>query len=339
MGSLLRLGKLQAPLFRCFLQCYKVSDPGSTTAKEIFSKILSKRHLWAPGRVVYYSTLSPSNDLSVEYKHGRPVLAVPLPSRNERCLFFLRPMLMDVTDFLRDIQKEDPGIHRAVVLTAGGDQVSGTTSIDSLLKGDFHLLINDITFSVHSPTPEKSSSERAADIQDMKTLVHMLYAAMHLPPHQLRKEKELLQRLDFLRQELTPLEKAKDEVVQRAELKTTRVLWTGLALMSVQTGALAWLTWWVYSWDIMEPVTYFLTYSTSIGIFAYYILTKQDYVYPDVKDRQFLHYFYKGAKKQRFNIQKYNRLKEELSMVEEDLRRLRSPVKLGLPVEQVQANP
>lgn len=60
-----------------------------------------------------------------------------------------------------------------------------------------------------------------------------------------------------------------------ADSRTSRVIWTGLALLSVQGGALAWLTWWVYSWDVIEPVTYFITYATSIGGFAYYVLTKQ----------------------------------------------------------------
>lgn len=58
-------------------------------------------------------------------------------------------------------------------------------------------------------------------------------------------------------------------------MRSTRLLWAGLALLSAQGGALAWLTWWVYSWDIMEPVTYFLTYSTSISAFGYFVLTKQ----------------------------------------------------------------
>lgn len=35
------------------------------------------------------------------------------------------------------------------------------------------------------------------------------------------------------------------------------------------------LTWWEYSWDIMEPVTYFVTYGTAMAAYAYYVLTKQ----------------------------------------------------------------
>lgn len=65
------------------------------------------------------------------------------------------------------------------------------------------------------------------------------------------------------------------QLSKTAEAQSSRVVWTGLALLSVQGGALAWLTWWVYSWDVMEPVTYFITYATSMGAFAYYVLTKQ----------------------------------------------------------------
>lgn len=60
-----------------------------------------------------------------------------------------------------------------------------------------------------------------------------------------------------------------------AEKKTSYLTWIGLGLMSVQFGVLARLTWWEYSWDIMEPVTYFVTYGTAMAAYAYYCLTKQ----------------------------------------------------------------
>jgi len=46
-------------------------------------------------------------------------------------------------------------------------------------------------------------------------------------------------------------------------------------MMSIQFGALARLTWWEYSWDIMEPVTYFVTYGTTMMWFVYYLVTRQ----------------------------------------------------------------
>lgn len=60
-----------------------------------------------------------------------------------------------------------------------------------------------------------------------------------------------------------------------AQRRTSFLSWAGLAAMGVQFGFLARLTWWDYSWDIMEPVTYFVTYGTTMAMFAYFVLTKQ----------------------------------------------------------------
>ena len=45
--------------------------------------------------------------------------------------------------------------------------------------------------------------------------------------------------------------------------------------MCLQFGVLSRLTWCEYSWDIIEPVTYFIGYGTLMGMFAYYIVTRQ----------------------------------------------------------------
>lgn len=262
-------------------------------------------------------------------------MEVVLPSRQERCLFFLRPMIMTVGDLLNDLHREDPGA-KATVLTKEGEKVSSSTLIDTLLVQDFQLLLNQAVYQVHCPQREVVSREHLQGSGDMKHLVHLLHTALHLPEHHLLQERLLLGRLDSIKQQLSPLEEMKAQIAGRAESQASRALWGGMALLSVQGGALAWLTWWVYSWDLMEPVTYFITYATSISVFSYFLLTKQDYVYPDAKDRQFLHYFYKGARRQRFDVERYNELTGQLAEVKEDLRRLRNPTQLQLPVEQLQ---
>ncbi|KAM7009143.1 calcium uniporter protein, mitochondrial-like [Tautogolabrus adspersus] len=289
-------------------------------------------------QALFYSTLPPSCDVSLRYKYGRLVLEVPLPSRNENCLFYLQPMLMSVGDLITDLQREDPGV-TASILSKDEEPVANTTLIDALLDKDFKLVINNTVFSVCSPAKACTSSEDAKELEDMKHVVHLLHSALHLPEHHLLKERQLLERLDNLKQELSPLEKIKAQLSHTADFHSSRIVWTGLALLSVQGGALAWLTWWVFSWDVMEPVTYFITYSTSMGAFAYYVLSKQDYVYQEMRDRKFLQYFYKGASKKKFNVNKYNELKDELAQVEEDLRRLREPTQLQLPLELIQPKP
>lgn len=62
--------------------------------------------------------------------------------------------------------------------------------------------------STHVVCPEASSvsSEHVVDVEDMKHMVQLLHTALHLPDHHLLKERQLLERLDGLKQDLSPLE-------------------------------------------------------------------------------------------------------------------------------------
>ncbi|XP_030630797.1 calcium uniporter protein, mitochondrial-like [Chanos chanos] len=297
---------------------------------------VNHKHPWAPIRAALCSTTAPPTVIAVQHRHGRPVLVFPLPSRNELCRFSVRPMLMTVGDLISDIQREDPGVTMVKILTADGGKFSSTTFMDTVLSSDFQLVINDVVYSVHSPTRDRESHEHVTELEDVKTLVHMLHVALNLPEHHMFKQKQLLERQDALRLQLQPLEKKRAQLARKADRKAMLWAYGGLAFLSVQGGVLGWLTWCLFSWDVMEPVTYFLTYATSMCFFSYYILTKQDCIYPDAKDRQFLQVFYRRAEIEKFDVGKYNQLKNELAMVENDLKRLRSPIQLQLPVEQLQ---
>ncbi|NXU72882.1 MCUB protein, partial [Oreotrochilus melanogaster] len=292
---------------------------------------------WSQGGAGPHSTLGPSDGVTINYRHGLPVITLTLPTRSERCVFTVKPMVTTVGAFLKDLQREDKGIQRAEVFAPDGSKVSDATLMEVLLMNDFKLAINNTAHLVSPPVKDKLSSEHATEMEDIKSLVHRLYVALHLEDHQIRKERELLEKLDHLKEELLPLEQMKAGITASADAKTSRLLWVGLALLSAQGGALAWLTWWVYSWDIMEPITYFITYGSAMAFYAYFVLTKQDYLYLDAKDRQFLHYFYKKSKKQHFDVEQYNKLKEDVAEVEESLRRLRQPLHLRLPVQEISA--
>lgn len=67
----------------------------------------------------------------------------------------------------------------------------------------------------------------------------------------------------------------KSDIALKSKKRTNAITWLGLSMMGLQFGLLARLTWWEYSWDIMEPVTYFVGYGSAIAMFAYYILTRQ----------------------------------------------------------------
>uniref|UniRef100_A0AAG5DGK6 Calcium uniporter protein n=2 Tax=Anopheles atroparvus TaxID=41427 RepID=A0AAG5DGK6_ANOAO len=270
-------------------------------------------------------------DVTVRYYRGLPHVTVPLPSRNERCQFTLRPVTHSVGDFLEMLKVEDRGIDRAAVMNREGVRIAAACSIENLMDDEFWLHLNDRQYYVKPPKREKITSEEITRLGDVQALVAQLYEALHVGEHQIHKERELNGKLEELNVKLGPLEEKKSELDQIAARKTNVLTWVGLGLMSVQFGVLARLTWWEYSWDIMEPVTYFVTYGTAMAAYAYFVLTKQEYLLPDVKDRQHLITLHKAAKKAGINLAEYNDIKRQIAEIEHDLRRLRDPLYMHLP--------
>ncbi|XP_044268420.1 calcium uniporter protein, mitochondrial isoform X2 [Tribolium madens] len=271
------------------------------------------------------------DDVTIEYHRGLPQITVPLPSRRERCRFTLKPISNTVGDFLEMLKKEDRGIDRVVCKSTDGTRIASSTTIETLLQDDFKLLINDNAYNVDSPKQERLTTEEVQGLSDLKALVSRLYEALNVRDHQLQKEVELTTQLETLQQEILPLEEKKLELEQVANRRSNWMAWAGLGLMSVQFGILARLTWWEYSWDIMEPVTYFVTYGTAMAAYAYFVLTREEYMLNDVRDRQQLLVLHKKAKKTGFDVNQYNVLKDQIAKLELDLKRLRDPLKLRLP--------
>lgn len=219
-------------------------------------------------QALYYGTVLPPDEITVNYKHGLPLVTLTLPSRKERCQFVVKPMVSTVGSFLRDLQNEDKGIKTAAITTAEGSGIPASTLMDTLLMKDFKLVINELAYDVRCHKKEKPSAEHTTEMENMRSLVHRLFTVLHLEEFQKRRERHLMAKIDHLKEQLQPLEQVKAGIEARSEAKTSGLLWAGLALLSVQGGALAWLTWWVYSWDIMEPVTFFLTFANSMVFFC-----------------------------------------------------------------------
>ena len=209
------------------------------------------------------SVIKRIDDISII--NGLPHVTVPLPSRNELCVFALKPISNTVGDFLEMLKQEDRGIDRAVIRNTDGVRISSRTSIQTLFDQEFSLSINDTEYKVSPPVLESLSKEDLRKISDVKLLVSQLYEALNIEEYQLAREQELVRELEDLQKELEPLENQRQEIIRHAAERTNLLTWAGLGLMATQFGVLARLTWWEYSWDIMEPVTYFVTYGTAMA--------------------------------------------------------------------------
>ncbi|XP_032310711.1 calcium uniporter protein, mitochondrial isoform X5 [Drosophila ananassae] len=276
-------------------------------------------------------TVRHNEDIFVEYVNGMPHMTVRLPSRNELCQFALKPITHNVGDLLAMLRAEDRGIDRAAVINKHGVRIASSCTIDSLLDDSFSIQINNRTLEVNPPKRDKITIESMDKVGDVRKVIAQLYEAFNVGEYQLEKSNQLAKELESLRYELEPLEEKKLELSKKAARRTNFMTWMGLGLMSVQFGILARLTWWEYSWDIMEPVTYFVTYGTTMAMYAYYCVTKKEYMMEHVKNREYSLSLYRNAKKVQFDVEHYNELKRKSAEVEYNLRRINDPLNMQLP--------
>lgn len=80
------------------------------------------------------------------------------------------------------------------------------------------------------------------------------------------------------------------------------------------------------SWDIMEPFTYFISYSAVFIAYCYYILRRNDMKYMNMADYMYLKILHRLLRKKNFDLDRFNALKNEIMIAEHDLQRLKDPL-------------
>ncbi|CUT98976.1 coiled coil domain containing protein 109A [Echinococcus multilocularis] len=265
---------------------------------------------------------------------GLPRFHVPLPSRDETCIFALRPLSNTVGDLVKAIEAEDKGVDRVAFLGTNGLRFAKSNSIEMLLANDFVMEINDKKFPVSISNLGLPEDIGPKELGSVRALISRLNTVLTAEDINAEKEREIKKRIADVQLQLEPFEEKRQALAQMASTRTRRLTWLGLGAMGLQFGLLARLTWWEYSWDIMEPVTYFVGYGTTMAMYAYFVVTRQDYSFPGVFDREYLKAFYKGAAAQGFDVERYNSLREMLAELQCDLRRLRDPLYINLPLQQ-----
>lgn len=61
--------------------------------------------------------------------------------------------------------------------------------------------------------------------------------------------------------------------------RSKAVMWGGLGLLMTQFSVFYWLTWYELSWDVMEPVAYFVSLGTAIAFYLFFLLTNETFDY------------------------------------------------------------
>jgi hypothetical protein len=109
-------------------------------------------------------------------------------------------------------------------------------------------------------------------------ILQQIYKNLKPENMQLQME-ELKDHILNLHSEIAPLLKQRIELDKKAHKALNTRIWIGLGYLSAQTAFFAKLTWIDYGWDVVEPMTYFVTFTTAVISYIYFTFRKKDYSY------------------------------------------------------------
>lgn len=271
-----------------------------------------------------------SETAKVDFVNGLVRVTIRLPARGELCEFNLKLLNDSVGTLIENLLIEDKSIEKAQVYSKEGVRISRSTPISAIVLQPFTIKINETAFDLEPPSmfakdqQTDSEVESKNDLEEIRQLVSKLYLHLNVEQFETKREQEIVTELENLKDEIQPMEKSRQELSLIAKKHTNRMVWLGLGLMGIQAGIMARLTWFDYSWDIVEPISYFVSYSAVVGTYAYFVLTRKEYDYASATDRIFLRNFHKNAIKNHLDISKYNELRNTIYKLENDLRKIKT---------------
>ncbi|GLD97831.1 hypothetical protein PINS_up006528 [Pythium insidiosum] len=94
-----------------------------------------------------------------------------------------------------------------------------------------------------------------------------------------------------------------------------------LALTGISSFYAWWmyLVWDVYSWDVMEPISYFVGFTSILGASFYHSVTKNDATYTNIWQKNFQLRLAKLNEERRFNPAKIDELRQKITDVQRDV--------------------
>ncbi|KAJ7964353.1 Calcium uniporter protein, mitochondrial [Quillaja saponaria] len=138
---------------------------------------------------------------------------------------------------------------------------------------------------------------------------------------------------DPMRNELKNLLEKKEEIDVLAHKQVRCILWSGLGLALVQVGLFFRLTFWEFSWDVMEPIAFFSTTTGLVIGYAYFLITSRDPTYQDFMKRLFLSRQRKLFKKLNFDIERFKELQKKCKTPLDASTSIRNRVGVDLDLE------
>ncbi|KAL9158023.1 hypothetical protein ABFS82_08G041100 [Erythranthe guttata] len=110
--------------------------------------------------------------------------------------------------------------------------------------------------------------------------------------------------------EFQEMEKQKQAIDEKAKLLVHRELNFGLGYLCVQTAAFMRLTFWELSWDVMEPICFYVTSMYFMGAYVFFLRTAKEPSFEGFYQSRFHSKQKRLIEAENFDIKKYNELKK-----------------------------
>jgi len=128
--------------------------------------------------------------------------------------------------------------------------------------------------------------------------------------------------IEALKAELKPFQEQRTLLERKAHRHANTIIFFGLGYCVLQFLAIGRLTWWELSWDVMEPVTYMLTFGTALIGYTFFVATGSEYTYEGLKKTLQHRKLDKLIKKTHFDEVKFSQLSQELQKKEFNYKKL-----------------
>ncbi|KAA8547307.1 hypothetical protein F0562_003829 [Nyssa sinensis] len=151
-----------------------------------------------------------------------------------------------------------------------------------------------------------------AKMLDESGTVIVLGNVVFLRPDQVVKAVEGLmpvQPHDPRRKKLEEMEKQKAAIDNKAESLVRRELWCGLCYLVVQTAAFMRLTFWELTWDVMEPICFYVTSMYFMAGYAFFLRTSKEPSFEGFFQSRFNAKQKRLMKIHNFDVGRYNELR------------------------------
>ncbi|KAK7262829.1 hypothetical protein RJT34_30410 [Clitoria ternatea] len=158
---------------------------------------------------------------------------------------------------------------------------------------------------------DQEEVKKVAKMLDDSASVIILGDVVFLRPEQVAKSIEALMHVPGAsgRKELEEMEKEKAVIDNKADSLVRRELWAGLGFLVAQTAAFMRLTFWELSWDVMEPICFYVTSIYFMAGYTFFLRTSREPCFEGFYQSRFSTKQKRLMKLHNFDIVRYNELR------------------------------